>query len=281
MRVEKELHMMECLHAHAPSDEDLLGYILADEPLSTPAQRHLAQCSLCQQRLTNYREMHTLLCTNLYRLYCPIAEKLNLYCAGNLSIDETLQVVRHLEQCPLCTAEVADIRQILNNFDPFADTDTLPTLEHVGTALRRIVAILIPAQPQLVTRNKPQEERGRENTSGWPRQYRAESLDISLHLSRASNGDIMLLGLLTSTDPTMSVDTFEGATTHLYAAATLKDAQEAGPASSRQHVQPLLTTQVDDLGNIVFPSVPPGDYTMIVFLPDAEIFLEGLRIEHG
>src|SRR5689334_19815672 len=54
-------------------------------------------------------------------------------------------------------------------------------------------AILVRQQTQFVVRsNSPEPD--------WPRQYRAEFLDISLHLSHSSAGNCILLGILTSTD---------------------------------------------------------------------------------
>jgi hypothetical protein len=41
----------------------------------------------------------------------------------------------------------------------------------------------------------------------------------------------------------------------------------------------MLSTQVDDLGNIVFEPLPLGDYILVIYLPDQEIVLEGLTIE--
>ena len=42
---------------------------------------------------------------------------------------------------------------------------------------------------------------------------------------------------------------------------------------------PLLSTQVDDLGNIVFKPVPTGQYIMIIYLPNRELVIEDLTIE--
>jgi len=70
----------------------------------------------------------------------------------------------------------------------------------------------------LVRQKLPFTIRGDVPLSVFPRQYRAESLDISLHLSCSSSGSYMLLGILTSRSPSEGVDAFEGRNAELYAA---------------------------------------------------------------
>lgn len=263
--------MDNCMNPMAPSDEEILGYVLDQDPLTADAKAHLASCSLCQQRLAYYAQFNHTLLTTLYRTQCPTAMQLNFYCAGNiLSIDEIFSIAHHLKECPLCFTEVADIRKTLANFNPFLGDEFQPirTMQRLPPLLRRIVASLVTGQPRLVTRSS------QANQNGWPRQYRAESLNISLHLSRASNGDILLLGLFTSDDPDQSVDAFEDVVAELYPTAV----SEALPAFLGMTVQPLLSSTVDDLGNLIFNAVQPGRYTMLVRLPDTEIVIEGLSI---
>jgi hypothetical protein len=271
--------MMDCTNSTAPKDEELLSYVLDDEPLDKNARAHLEHCSICQQRLARYAETNRLLLHNLYRTQCPTATQLNFYCAGNiLPIDETMRIAEHLKECPLCSAEVVDIRQILRDFSPFPEIeDSEPTpislLKNIPKTLRRIVASFVPNEPQLVTRGSaPQFQKG------WPRQYRAEALHISLHLSHSSNGDMMLLGLFTSDNSDESVDAFEGVLAELYASPAPTKAAERADGQVKE---PLMCAYVDDLGNLVFKAVPLGEYTMIVHLANTEIAIEGLNIEHS
>src|SRR5258708_23479987 len=62
--------------------------------------------------------------------------------------------------------------------------------------------------------------RGDASTPDYPRQYKPEFLDISLHLSRSSPGNYLLLGILTSPPPTQTIDTFERLHAALYASPT-------------------------------------------------------------
>lgn len=270
--------MDSCMNSMAPDDEELLRHVLDEDPLSTEVQEHLANCSICQQRLADYAQTNRFLLSKLYRTQCPSATQLNFYCAsGILSIDETLRIAEHLKECPLCYAEVADIRAILRDFNPFPEEDAgaLAALRTIPKLVRRIIASLVTDKPQLAVRGL-----AGQGQSGWPRQYRAEQVNISLHLSRATNGDIMLLGLFTSDDPDVSVDAFEGASAELYTSPGPTNLQELTLQDGRTP-QPLMKTTVDDLGNLVFKSISPAEYVMVVRLPDSEIIIEGLNIEHG
>src|SRR5581483_7184332 len=109
--------MMDCVHAMAPSDEELIKLALDNEPLLQEAKEHLAGCSICQRRLARYQNVDTFLVSRLYRSRCPEATKLNHYCANMLSPEEVIEITHDLERCPLCTNVVADIRKMRANFD--------------------------------------------------------------------------------------------------------------------------------------------------------------------
>ena len=108
----------------------------------------------------------------------------------------------------------------------------------------------------------------------WPRQYKAETVDLSLHISFTSKGERILLGIMTSIDPEESVEIFRGVAAELYTAP--------GPLTSngdKPTASPLLRTQVDDLGHLVFKPVPNGQYVMIIYLPNHELVIEDIAIE--
>jgi len=255
---------MDCLHPLAPDDEELLRFALDDEAVSGEASRHLEQCITCQQRLARYKKAHGFLVSHLYRSQCPSGTELSLYCAGFLPEDQRITIANHILDCPLCAAEAADTRQFLaESGDDLLPSHPLP-LHTLNGSVRRIFATLVRQQAQLVVR-------GDRDPAAWPRQYRVDSTDLSLHLSRASSGAFMLLGILT--DPRESIEAFEGTLAELYPAAGGKNDERAE--------KPLLSGQVDDLGNIVFNAVPIGEYVMIVHPPGREMIVEGLTIESG
>jgi hypothetical protein len=251
----------------APNDEELLRHALDDESLPWGVEEHLEQCSICRQRLARYKNVETFLTTKLYRSQCPDATKLNFYCAGLMPPDERVDIAKHIAYCPLCADEVADIQYMLKDFAAFSETTSPPS---PLPTVRRIIASLVPWQPQLVMR-------GDAASSSWPRQYRAESLNISLHLSRASSGETLLLGLFSSIDPNESTESFDGIPVDLYHTSdVLMDGGE-----DTQFRMPIMSSQVDDLGNLVFKAVPLGKYVMIIRLPDTELVIKDLAIAHG
>ena len=125
----------------------------------------------------------------------------------------------------------------------------------------------------LVRQKIPLTVRSDVPASAFPRQYKAESLDISLHLSHSNYGSLMLLGILTSTSASESIDTFEGMIADLYTAP--------GPLATdgdKRTDKPFLRTQIDDLGHIVFSDVPEGEYVIVLHLPGREVIIEELTI---
>lgn len=261
--------MTDHLHALAPSNEELMGLAYDEDTLPEEEQEHLEHCPICQQRLADYKDTNARMLSHLYRSLCPSAVNLNYYCLGGLSIEGRTNIANHLLDCPLCADEVVEIRREQANYDLYPIGGF-----SLRNAVRRIFANLVVQQAQPVLReNKP--------TTGWPRQYRAESNDLSLHLSRADNGEIMLLGIITSSDPVKTLNAFEGMTVELYAApGSAVEGSSEGQETDRA-VSPLFSTTIDEVGNIFFESIPAGDYVMILHLLDQEVVIEGLTIDHG
>jgi hypothetical protein len=281
--------MTYCLDSMAPSDEELMRYALDGELLSDRAKKHLEHCSTCKQRAATYAEINVFFTSKLYRSACPSSTELINYCTpvslNLLCGDERMRIADHCNICPLCRADIASLRCELSNADLF------PAYEPAGLAtvlfsspkamLRRLVATLQTQRPQFVIRSSDTLNRvGGETPSGinWPKHYKADTLDISLHLSRGSTGELMLLGLFTSTDTQQSTEYFDGCTVELYANRIAKEEQST---QNRHSATPLFTTKIDDLCNIVFKSVPSGNYTMLVHLSDMELTIEGINIDYA
>lgn len=257
--------MMDCLHAMAPSDEELLGFALDEQPLSTTTRDHLEQCKICQRRLAEYKQVNSSIVSQLYRRLCPSGTQLSFYCAELLPDEERTRIASHVLDCPLCTAEVAVSRRFMAQPLLVGSREAAPL-----AVVHRIYATLFRQQAQLVLRHG-----STVSEKAWPRQYRAGTIDISLHLSHTSMGDYMLLGILTSATSNESVDAFEGAQAELYRALWDSNAEERKPENS------ICRAVVDDLGNIVFSGVPLGEYTLVMHLPGQEVIIEGIDIERG
>ena len=253
------------MHPSALSDEDLMSVAYDEDTLSPEQHAHLAECPLCKQQLALYTSTTETLQAKLYRSICPSAVRLSYYCLGVVPEEERMHIASHLLDCPACAAEVAEIRQVQATVDlyPAAWSPLVPL-----APLRRIFATLVMQQAQPVLRNTSAD-------TGWPRQYRAETIDLSLHLSRTGNGEMLLLGIITGTDPDEAVNAFEGTPVELYIAPGPLSTEGAESTS----LQPVLSTQVDDVGNILLEKIKAGDYVMIIRLPDREVVVKGLDIE--
>src|SRR5437764_13926266 len=105
--------MMDCLHAMAPNDEDLLAYTLDGETLTEPRPAHLEQCEICQQRHARYKQVNASLLAHAYRSLCPSGTQLSFYCADLLPASEKTHIAAHILDCPLCTAAVAETRRFM------------------------------------------------------------------------------------------------------------------------------------------------------------------------
>ena len=250
-------------HTLAPTNEELLGVAYDEEILSPEKIEHLEQCEDCQQRLASYRRLNSRLISKLYRSACPGAVELNYYCLGGLSPEDRLTIASHVLDCPACADDVAEIRRQQAAFEPVPAAGF-----SLSAAVRRLFATLVVQQAQ------PVVTRDLAPAAGWPRQYRAESIDLSLHLSRASNGETMLVGIVTSRDPRTTSEAFEGVTVDLYQAPGPLAAEAAG----KESIAAFLSTRIDDVGNILLEPIPAGKYIMILRLPDLEVVIDDVQI---
>ena len=190
---------MDCLDSIACTDEELISLALDGEALSEEANNHLQQCETCKRRLAIYKQDNAYLLAHLYRSQCPSGEKLSLYCDDLLPAGERVSIASHVKDCPLCATEVEQTRSFLRTLDI-----DFPTFSFSPRALVRTIFAtrVIRTQAQFAVRGNGFE-------TAWPRQYKAESVDLSLHLSLTSSGEHMLLGIMTSVDPIECVDPFE------------------------------------------------------------------------
>ncbi len=266
--------MAENQHILALSEESLMSVAYDEETLSESEREHLEHCVFCQQQVAQYRRMNALLRAKFYRFQCPSSVELNYYCLGVLSDEDWKRINTHILDCLSCAGELEDIQQSQADFE--ASLPPTPT-SPAPHALRRLIATYVVrplAEPVLSEENtfvlrKDAPLILRDEASGkeWPRQYKAESIDLSLHLSHTPNGEIMLIGIITSSRPGAKVDDYKGSQVYLYYAP--------GPLSiasqDAETADPLLSAGVDGGGTLTLEPVPPGSFVMLIRLPEQEI----------
>lgn len=278
---------MECNAPGAIRDEELLAY-LAGEKVRPFVTEHLAQCQRCTTQLASYQELELLLTSKLYRLDCPPSAVLGEYQLGMLSKEMSAAVRHHLDMCVQCTGEVAALEGFLANDVlleeraaparvAFSNLANLHNHNHVASGfkqavdhlreqsaagMRRVLATLIPAQPQIAF------QRGKLEQTTWPRRYIAEDVNISLQVEQdmIRRDFVQLIGLVTRRG--QAVGTLEGMQVQLSA-----QANDLSPTGATQ------TERVDDLGNFVFESVAPSTYLLEIQLPESVIVIDRLPID--
>src|SRR5450432_2712291 len=279
---------MECSEPGAIRDEELVAY-LAGETVRPVVVEHLTHCQRCSLQLATYRRVELELLSKLYRWDCPPSQVLGEYEMGMLQQGQGVAVKNHLRACVLCTAEVATLTEFLLNDPMLAQPVTViskaasPTAANnhrtspaannhqpVGArfiapvpfdfaGVRRIVAALLPQQPRLAY----QRNAGSQSAQ-WPRRYAAEDVTISVQVERdASRKDtLQLIGFVAQKGTAVGV--LQGNTVQL---------SLVGASGKTAYTQ-----TIDDLGNFVFSTLNPADYTLELQLPTGIVVIDELSL---
>ncbi len=114
---------MNCQHPLAFLNNEETFTIALDtnniQDLPENIRLHVEQCELCQKHLLKYQQVNQALVSALYRKRCPESIALSAYATNTLERDEQVPIQLHLRVCPLCAAEVDEVRRF------FADTDEM------------------------------------------------------------------------------------------------------------------------------------------------------------
>ncbi|MEJ2555936.1 MAG: zf-HC2 domain-containing protein [Anaerolineae bacterium] len=241
---------MECIAPDKIIDEQLLAYV--DGEADSTTVDHIRRCPYCAQRARDYAADQHVLRALFYRLECPDAHTLGEYHLGLLSPTEQAAVKDHLEVCPLCVAEVAELEQFLQE-EPIA-----PPLSSASTQLKRLVARLTPPSPGAAAQQPAFALRG---TAAPPDIYRAEDirLVVGLEADGLRAGRKMLLGFTTR----------EGQTV-----ASLTGAQ----VQLKRRGETVAEEQVDSLGNFVFSGLTSDEYELVLATEQEQVVVERIVV---
>lgn len=253
---------MTCVSPPELDDRTLLIYI--DGEASADVAAHIERCPHCRERAQRLARLQGRMTAQLYRLDCPAPSELGEYHLGMLPAAEMEAIRRHLEECPHCRREVAQLEGYLANLAP----DLAPTLqpgpleqavERVRVWVARLVSggtvglpgQLAPAYAGPVYAGM----RGDEWTA--PLVYQADEVQVIVEIEAdAGRPDRKsVLGLVTGLD---EASAFKA---HLW---------QAG--------QRVTTEPVDELGNFVLPGLLPGAYELILAGSDLEIHVQQIQV---
>jgi hypothetical protein len=197
--------------------------------------------------------LQSYLTAQLYRVTCPSSFELGEYHLNVLPKEQAAAVARHLDKCPHCTREVAQLNDYLNEFSL-----KLTPLERVKERVRVLVAELVshvPGSPGGQSTLMPASVAVRGADDG-PSIYAADDVQVAVEVQDDAErpGRKVILGLVIGAES-------DGLKAHLWRVE-----------------QPVAIVPVDELGNFVFPNLPRGDYELILSGPEVEIHIQKLEI---
>lgn len=102
--------MVDCNDILKKSEVAIWAYILEDKQLPKALQEHIDCCLCCRQQLVALHHINKRLVTLLYRSRCPDTMQLACYDRKHLPVDELQCIATHVQECPLCSHELATLR---------------------------------------------------------------------------------------------------------------------------------------------------------------------------
>ncbi len=237
---------------HILNEDDLVAAALDSADVSAETRQHLTECPTCAGHAAAYRQLASALTARLFRWGCPNTQEISEYAGGWLRGKRRRALTLHIRRCPRCAEELEVSRQFL------ASTSSPPAPRP------RLIARLLPHRaigPVLAGLRGGSSA----DSEGWPRQYQVDSISLSLHRAAPSMGGrgAMLLGLISRAE----------APPEAFADVEVRLIPSGSPDEP-----PLVTEQIDDLGNFVLSPVPAGRFDLLILLPEGDLVIEGLEL---
>jgi anti-sigma factor RsiW len=244
---------MGCVLPPELDEIQLLAY--QDGEADAEVVSHLEQCPHCRGRALRLARFQDRLIAQLYRVTCPDSLELGEYHLGLLSHERTADVAQHLDDCPLCRDEVAQLTDYLAELAP--DLEVSP-LERVKVWVAQLVNVARemgrPGAPVLAPAYV--SVRGEEE---GPYIYEAGDVQIAIEVQDDAEqpGRKVLLGLMTGMEP-------GGWQAHLW-----------------QGDQRIAQAPVDELGNFDLSRLVPEVYDLILSGSETEIHIQEVDVGTG
>ncbi|MDP9310349.1 MAG: hypothetical protein M3R24_05570 [Chloroflexota bacterium] len=206
-----------------PLTDDQLTAAL-DGETDTLVAEHVARCPSCAGRLAQARVVEQGLHMKLNRLDCPPAQQLGDYHLGLVSQSDERAIIRHLEHCTRCTAELEELRIFLSADASQPQSGAVP-VRAARPRLRELVARVLPRTPGLALRG----------SGAGPLLAEADGTTLVLEAQPAAQGLVNVLGQVVADDQDSWID-------------ALVEVRAQGALRA--------TTVVDDLGAFRCSAVP-------------------------
>lgn len=236
---------MACISPPELRDSDLLAYL--DERSSDDVARHLDRCEHCRENLRRLAAEENRLTALLYRSLCPPSETLGEFHLNMLSGEAAAIVREHVDTCPHCTSELAQLSTFMGALESELD---FGVIEQVKVLVARLLSgggasgQMTPALAGL---------RGEADAGAYV--YEAGDAQIVLHVQDdEQTGRKKVLGFISGVDA-------DGAEVIL-----------------TQEADRIASTTIDDLNNFVVFGVTPGTYGIEILTGDVEIHIQGVTV---
>lgn len=147
--------MMQCAAPPEPADAQLWAYLDGDDDATG---RHLEACPYCRRRLEQLSQTEAKMKALLFRAACPESLELGEYELGLAAPARAAAIARHLELCPHCRAELTTLRDFQKREAVRPGAAPAPGPRAVFSALRELVARLIPRSAAPALRGEVREQ---------------------------------------------------------------------------------------------------------------------------
>jgi len=235
----------ECIAPDEISKEQLIAY--ADGEANKATMDHIRRCPYCARQAHAYTADQQVLRTLFHRIECPDAHTLGEYHLDLLSPADQDVVEAHLQRCPLCAAEIADLESFLEKVKIEPKPSPL-------SRLKRLVARRVPSPAGSPAQQPAFALRG---VTVAPEIYQAKDIKLAVGLvtDGTQAGRKMLVGFTSRKGKPLASST--GAQVYL---------KQAGKT--------VAVEQVDSLGNFVFSGLVSGEYELTLITEREQVVIE-------
>lgn len=228
------------------SDETLLAYL--DGQVESHIVAQIEGSAEYQRRAKELAQLQGQLLAKFYRQLCPDSIELGEFHLGMLSKKNSQAVIKHLEECPHCRQELADMQKFLGE-------DVRAIEPGMADKIKVFVAQLVPdVQKGFAGQTPAYALRGEEQDILI---YEADRVRVTLDIQEASDNKShkSIFGLVTGLQP-------QG-----YQVNLIQDGKI------------IKHTQVDEIGNFIISMASLGEYQLVIRGTELEIQINDLTIK--
>ena len=242
---------LKCVAPDAIQDWELEAY--GDGEAGTHVAEHLARCPACRARLAELVCFEQHLHQTLYRFDCPSANRLRDYYWGFLPANECQQVEAHLDACPHCRAELADLAGFVASERAQPSSTLLTRARQAAAQMHLVVAQLISPgwSPVPALRGEIRDVL----------LFDAEGIALSVNLEQEVTGTYTLFGQVLSPAPIAAGS---------YARLTVREKETAAVP---------VRAALDTNGAFALPDLQPAVYQLVIHLPEQRIVVPTLALK--